>query len=463
MKQKDLLKETTGSLCARFGLGQCDITPPIGIYSRNWGAAAFDQAIAVHQPLMMHCLYMQSCDGLPAILLTADLGWWKNAADEQNLRLALLSHFNLEEPQLIFALSHTHAGPSICSTDAAQPGGELISPYLEFLKQQAIYCIETAQSGLFNGSLTWNYGVCDLASNRDLKVDDHYLIGYNPLKEADTTLLVGRLYDETESLKAVICNYACHPTSFAHENDLLSPDFVGEMRNTVERSLSVPCLFLQGASGDLAPRRQYVKDPALVEANGKQLGYAVLATLAQEQRSHKNWVFKESLISGAPLACWGFREQRASTDFKQKVLSIKVPYKKLPSPEAILSEYERCIDRVMKDRLWRKYNTRKSIGNQQDAIIPVWIWKMGDAVLVAQANEAYSCYQIEVRAEFPDHTIVFINIANGYVGYLAPKELYDKDIYAVWQSPYTSGGLEILIEQTKLGIQTLLTDETRLD
>jgi hypothetical protein len=68
-----------------------------------------------------------------------------------------------------------------------------------------------------------------------------------------------------------------------------------------------------------------------------------------------------------------------------------------------------------------------------------------------------------VRAQFPDHTIVFINIANGYVGYLAPKELYDKDIYAVWQSPYASGGLEILIEQTKLGIQTLLTDETRLD
>jgi len=154
MKQKDLLEETTGSLYARFGLSQCDITPPVGIYSRNWGAAAFDQATAVHQPLLMHCLAMQSCNGLPAILLTADLGWWKNAADEQNLRLALLSHFNLAESQLIFALSHTHAGPSICSTDAAQPGGELISPYLEFLKQQAIYCIETALSGLFNGSLT---------------------------------------------------------------------------------------------------------------------------------------------------------------------------------------------------------------------------------------------------------------------------------------------------------------------
>jgi len=463
MKQKDSFKDTTGRLAARFGLSQADITPPIGIYSRNWGAAAFDQATAIHQPLMMHCLYIASFDQPPAIIVTADLGWWKNAADEKALRFALLEHFDLDESQLIFALSHTHAGPSICSSDAGQPGGQLFVPYLKFLTQQAISSIETARSTLFKGSLIWNYGVCDLASDRDLKVDAQYLIGYNPLKTADTTLLVGRLHDSAQNLKAVICNYACHPTSFAHENDLISPDFVGEMRNTVESVLAVPCLFLQGASGDLAPRRQYVKDPTIVEANGKQLGYAVLATLAQEQHSHKNWGFREALISGAPLACWEFQEQPVSTDFRQTVVSVKVPYKNLPSPEAILKEYESCTDRVLKDRLWRKYNTCKSIGNKKEAIIPVWIWKMGDAVLVAQANEAYSCYQMEVRAQFPDHTIVFINIANGYVGYLAPRELYDKDIYAVWQSPYASGSLEILIEQTNLGIQTLLTDETRLD
>lgn len=463
MERKDRFKETKGSLAARFGLSQADITPPVGIYSRNWGASTFDQATAIHQPLMMHCLYIVSFDQQPAIIITADLGWWKNAADEKTLRSALLDHFELDESQLIFALSHTHAGPSICSTDAGQAGGQFIPPYLDFLQQQAIHCIETAQHTLFSGSLTWRYGVCDLASNRDLEVDSAYLIGYNPLKKADTTLLVGRLYDETEQLKAVICNYACHPTSFAHENELLSPDFVGEMRYTVERSLAVPCLFLQGASGDLAPQRQYIKDPAGVEANGRQLGYAVLATMAQEQHSTTTWVFERPLISGAPLACWGFQEQTVSTTLRQIVLAVKVPYKKLPGLEAILEAYEQCTDRVLKDRLWRQYNTRKSIGDQQQATIPVWLWKMGDAVLVAQANEAYSCYQTIIRNEFPNHTIAFINIANGYVGYLAPKELYNKDIYAVWQSPYASGSLEILIEETKLGIQTLLANETGLD
>lgn len=463
MEQKDPRKETTGGLLAKIGLGQCDITPSLGIYSRNWGAATFDQAVAVHQPLLMHCLYMAPVDSPPAIILTADLGWWKNAEDERALRSALLDHFNLTASQLVFTLSHTHAGPSICSTDIHQPGGELIPPYLEFLKAQAISCVQQAKDGLFEGSLHWSYGVCDLACNRDLEINGEYLIGFNPLKEADHTLLLGRVYDNTEKLKAVICNYACHPTSFAHENELLSPDFVGEMRHTVEAVLKVPCLFLQGASGDLAPKRQYVKDPALVEANGRQLGYAVLATLVQEDHAAQRWAFDRALISGAPLACWSFQKQVLSTEFKQLVHTVKVPYKNLPSLEAIFKEYESCSDRVMKDRLWRKYNTRKTIADQREATIPVWLWKMGDAILVAQANEAYSCYQSIIRAEYPNHTIVFINIANGYVGYLAPAECYDKDIYAVWQSPYERGSLEILIEQTKLGIQTLLTDEIRLD
>lgn len=463
MEQKDVRKETKGSLRAKFGLSQCDITPPLGIYSRNWGAATFDQAVGIHQSLLMHCLYMVPIDGREAVILTADLGWWKKAEDERTLRFALLDHFNLDESQLIFTLSHTHAGPSICSTDIQQAGGELIPSYLEFIKTQAIWCIEQAKNELFAGSLHWNYGVCDLACNRDLEIDGQYLIGFNPLERADHTLLLGQVYDDTETRKAVICNYACHPTSFAHENDLLSPDFVGEMRRTVETTLNIPCLFLQGASGDLAPKRQYVKDPALVEANGRQLGYAVLATLSQENHVDQCWVFEKALISGAPLACWNFQKQAVSTEFKQLVRIVKVPYKNLPSPEAILEEYEKCTDRVMKDRLWRKYNTRKTIADQREASIPVWLWKMGNAVLVAQANEAYSCYQSTIRAEFPNHTIVFINIANGYVGYLAPAHRYDKDIYAVWQSPYERGSLEILIEETKLGIQTLLTDEARLD
>lgn len=459
MEKKYPLKDNSNSLNAQFGVAMRDITPPVGINTRNWGAATFDQAIAVHQPLLMHCLFIKSNDNNINILLTADLGWWKNVHDEQRIRFSLLEYFKLEETQLVFTLSHTHAGPSICSTDVESPGGELIPAYLDFIQDQAIQCIEEALDSIFVGSMSWNYGVCDLASNRDLLFNDAYLIGYNPLGSPDQTLLVGQIFDAEQELRVVLCNYACHPTTFAHENDLISPDYVGELRNVVTDTLGVPCIFLQGASGDLAPKKQYVKDPKIVEANGRKLGYAVLGTLAQSNKPNYNWTFDKPLLSGAPLACWSEKKESLNFDLQQCLLEVKVPYKKLPSLSSIFQEYEQCNDRVLKERLWRKYNTRKSIGDKQKAIIPVWLWKWGNTIIVAQANEAYSLFQQKIRKDFPNRCIVFINIANGYVGYLAPQELYDKDIYAVWQSPYASGSLEILIEKTKAGIQKMIINE----
>lgn len=458
MKLENVLMDVNSSFGAQFGVAVRDITPPIGIYSRNWGAAAFDQAVAVHQPLLMQCLCFFN-EKEQMVLLTADLGWWKNAEDEYKIRKEILRHFNLAESEFIFALSHTHAGPSICAADAEQPGGKLIPPYLDFIAAQAIQCIEEAMNNRFEGRMNWTYGVCDLACNRDLQVAKDFLIGFNPLGVADDTLLVGQVFDSDDHLRTVICNYACHPTSFGHENNLISPDFVGEMRNTVEKVTGVPCVFLQGASGDLAPKKQYVADSAVVEANGRQLGYAVLSTLAQASKPDRTWVFDKALISGAPLACWKDSEAEVSAELLSRVVNIRVPYKKLPSPKSILDEYQNCQDRVLKDRLWRKYNTRKSIGNNQHANLPVWFWKLGNTIVVAQPNEAYSAFQMAVRAAFPRCSLVFINIANGYVGYLAPKELYDKEIYAVWQSPYDRGSLEILIEYTKIEIAKLLTNE----
>src|SRR5690606_33062243 len=93
----------------------------------------------LHQPLLMHGLHFSSANER-LVLLTADLGWWKNAEDEDKIRKKLLRYFDLAESELIFALSHTHAGPSISSADVELPGGKLIPPYLDSIAKHAIQC-----------------------------------------------------------------------------------------------------------------------------------------------------------------------------------------------------------------------------------------------------------------------------------------------------------------------------------
>src|SRR3989442_14091799 len=93
------------------------------------------------------------------------------------------------------------------------------------------------------------------------------------------SLIVRLATVSTSPALAGVFIYACHPTTLAWENTLLSPDYPGAMREVVEGVTGVPCVFLQGASGDLGPREGFVGDPAVADRNGRQLGYAVLAAL----------------------------------------------------------------------------------------------------------------------------------------------------------------------------------------
>ena len=79
----------------------------------------------------------------------------------------------------------------------------------------------------------------------------------------DDTVVVARITSGLGTTLATIVNYACHPTTLAWENKLLSPDYIGAMRQTVEATTQAPCLFLQGASGELAPAEQYTGDTAV--------------------------------------------------------------------------------------------------------------------------------------------------------------------------------------------------------
>jgi hypothetical protein len=124
----------------------------------------------------------------------------------------------------------------------------------------------------------------------------------------------------------------------------------------------------------------------------------------------------------------------------------EVPFnlKPLPSLAEIEQQYNDCEDRVVRERLGRKRSIRKAIGDGEVAWIPLWLWRIGDSFLIGQPNEAYSEFQKELRKQLSPKAAAVMNIVNGAVGYLPPHDLYDKDIYQEWQTPFASGSLELL-------------------
>lgn len=431
-----------------IGVAQINITPPSGIYAKNWGVARHDRAIGVHRPLILTCATFQTGrESEPLVLITADLGWWKGIEEEWTLRNGILQAFSLDESRLMFCLSHTHAGPSLYLEDREKPGGEFIPAYLDELLQKAIDAVRRALSSAVDSTLSWRYGKCGLATNRDLRHGggNRFLVGFNPSAAADDTLLVGRITAiEDGKVIGTLVNYACHPTTLGWENQMISPDYIGAMREVLEGKTGAPCLFLQGASGELAPAEQYSGDHLLADRYGRQLGYAVLSTLAAMHAPMSQLVFRRTVESGAPLAIWERQLRLVPETLQCTKIVVELPLKDLPSIDEIEEAWSACEDATLKERLWRKRSMRQAVGAGNTSAMPAWIWWLGEVCIIGQANEAYSCFQKQLRKDLSPHPVAVINIVNGYVGYLPPYEKYDSDMYSVWQTPFAAGSLEQL-------------------
>ncbi|NML38433.1 hypothetical protein HHL17_14590 [Chitinophaga sp. G-6-1-13] len=431
-----------------IGIARADITPPVGIFARNWGAATHDVAAGVHMPLTLTCITFQTDkNALPLVLFSADLGWWKSAADERNLRHGILKALSLPEERLMFCLTHTHAGPSTFSEDAGKPGGHLIIPFLQQLQETAVHAAREAMATAQPATLTWQYGRCNLAVNRDFPEPggNRLVVGYNPAAAADDTVLTGRITNADGRIMGTIVNYACHPTTLAWENQLLSPDYIGGMRGVVEPATGAPCLFLQGASGELSPAEQYSGDTSLADGYGRQLGFAVLSTLEGMLPPDTELTFTGVVESGASLAIWKKSPAPADTTLMAEMTTVEMVLKPMPSLSEIEAAWATCEDHVVKERLWRQRGIRKTVGEGTVANMPLWIWRLGNTILAGQPNEAYSGFQLELRRELAPAAVAVMNIVNGYAGYLPPSASFNHQSYAVWQTPFEKGSLEQLI------------------
>ncbi len=460
----------------RIGIERADITPPIGIYSRNWGAAKHDVAESIHRPLTLTALAIAADsshaesdnvdnDQGPLVLVDADLGWWKTPSTSIDFQNRIQQALSLEPARLIFALTHTHAGPPLMQPDESLPGSQLLQAWMSELVATTVATIRQACHNQFPATLEWHTGQCSLATQRDLPSPEgrnadgepaRYLCGYNPAGNPDRTLVVGRITDSQGTIRGTLVNYACHPTTLAAENTAISPDYIGAMRQTIEQATTAPAMFLLGMCGDQAPRYQYVGDPLVADRHGRQLGFAALATLDDMEPPSTSLEYCGVLESGAPLALWRHRPRASSTQLQAVSKAVSLPLKDWPTADELERQRLACTDRALEERLRRRRDIRRGVGDGFSYDIAIHAWRIGDAVLVGSCCEAYSWLQRELRRRFADHSLICMNLINGSIGYLPPDALYDSDVYPVWQTPFERGCLESTLESMTGAIQDVL-------
>ena len=94
-EQPDKTSKNEPTFAGEIGVAREDVTPPVGIYARSWGAALHDTAEGIHRPLFLTAIAFGARGEEPLVLIEADLGWWKHSEDERSIREALLGALKL--------------------------------------------------------------------------------------------------------------------------------------------------------------------------------------------------------------------------------------------------------------------------------------------------------------------------------------------------------------------------------
>lgn len=437
-----------------FGVATRDVTPPVGIYARTWGAATHEVAEGIHRPFAATAAVLAPITGGgPALAVVAvDIGWFQHLADERQLRAAVMRRAGLDEASLLINFSHTHAGANVNSQLTDKPGSELIQPYIDKLAEQIGDAVVEAQAAQAPAWITYGYGRCALATNRDLWDADagRFACGYNPDGAADDTLLVARVTGDAGEVRAILFNYACHPTTLAWQNHLLSPDYIGAAREVLERAYDAPALFLHGASGDLAPRDDYVGDTAVADRNGRQLGYAAAAAVEGLPPPGARFVYTGIVASGANLGAWEYQPCETGQLRESAQLVARLGHVELRRKEDLGVVHglagATTDSGPEREKALRRRFLEQELGDSPVHDMPIWVWRLGGALLVAVPNEAYSVLQVELRRRFVGTPLLVLGITNGTLGYLPPRETYGSGRYQEQQSPYEAGCLEHTIE-----------------
>lgn len=463
----------------RFAFVRLDITPPEDIYHGLWGAAPQHAATGIHKKIYSDILVFQKLDN-----------------SFQTVVMILLDHVMFEESQqdmiqeevhnisknlkVLVTFSHTHSAGFMYSDRVEFPGGEKINPYLKLTRDNIKESTKKAIDQLEDVTITFGYGQCGLAANRDYKdrKREKYVCGFNPEVIPDQTLLVGRVSDTNNRILCNLVHYGCHPTTLAWENTLISPDYVGEMRETVEKFTSVPCIFIQGACGDLGPNYGFVGDIEVADKNGRSLGFSAMSIFETMAAPGKDYHYIGPVVSGATLGIWEYFSQdtlrlKKTTIFKCVEKHVFLPMKKIKNKETLLSEIENLKinleksknnDEALKSRDYEAEIERNRRWLKRIETLPknrkykfmYTVLQFGDAFWIFCGGEPYSEIQSILRDKFKNYAIIFSPLSGPNVGYLFPENRFGLGLYQEEASIFDEGHFEILVSSIQTTIEELI-------
>lgn len=371
----------------KAGYAERDITPPAGLPMWGYGARHDLPAEGTRDPLFAKCVVIEA-GGEKLAIMGLDLGRSPTFKMMDEIRAGVAAS---GVKHVLLSGSHTHHGPVIELLN--EPGlgqGKFDNTlaYVAKLTQDLTDCINEAAAKAVPARMGWGSKEVPYNRNRQSKKPD-------PIRDPE---LAAIRFDTLDGKPiAIAVNFAAHPVWADLLDRRWSSEFPHYMAKTVTEATGAPCLFLQGAAGDMSPNGQGAKG---IEELGAKIGEAVLEI---------NAAIETSVPATPGIKAMAEERFEYETRIDLKNPLIQGTFKQMFFPE-MLAMLEELPNNTIAPRL----NT---------------VLINGELALVGGSGEFFSAHAVRLKAESAAKETFFIGYCNGHQMYFPTREAVEEGGY----------------------------------
>ena len=447
----------------QVGYTQVNINPPLGIGVSGYYIPRFAKGFL--DDLEASALAL-SCAGKQLVIISVDCCIIQTDLATEYL-VAIEKGTGISRENIFLAATHTHTGALLVPSDAFEADEEMINRYARFVGERLVDAVRMALADLKPAKMGYIVGYAPerVAYIRRYKMKDGSTWTCPPINDPNIDHPIGELdqrvnvlrFDREDSHSIVLVNYGLHADTV--NGELLSADWPGVMRRTVEKALDgVKCMFFAGAEGDVGSTNVHptagdmndteisfdneMKSPGMARFVGRALAGTVLQVYDKVAYVEVDKINILHHIVSVPANVPELDELPLAHKYKELHEADRdedIPYTAMELTTVVAEALRMC----------RLENGPKTFELHLTGV------QIGNVALIGIPGEPFTEIGVKIKDTEGWNMILPCALTNGNEGYFPMKSAYDEGGYEARSSKYKSGVAEAIIAGGKVLLKAL--------
>ena len=443
-EEKEAVKEKRDPTGFSAGFARVNINPKSSVGMAGYGNTEFRRSTVIEDDLTVSCTAVSDGENT-ALLFSLDV-IGLSPQNCNHIYKQIEKNLGIKSEYVVINATHCHSGPDVASTGDASIANYLRIFYPAVLQaaKDAVADLDRCEMKMSRAYTTeLNYVRRCFKSDGSLIADCVINLSKAPVvrheTDADNEMQL-LMFDRVNGKDILLMNWQCHVTAASgSKKTIISPDFVGALRDKVELEAGVHFAYHQGAAANIEPNSYIESEPDNrdYKNHGAKIAAVALSALGQMEpvASGKVRAVKKTVTLAHELdvSAYDLKEAQQITDLKNsdqfeaaKNLCIEYGYNSPYHAAAIVARSKRT---------------------ETESQMDISALAIGDVGVAVAPYEMFDTNGQQIKEKSPFAFTFVCAYSNGRYGYIPSSIAWPNGGYEVDTCKFVEGTGEMLADE----------------